>query len=154
MIGAFIEVGPNRYAANPIGYVICEGGCWEWVGANTGTGYGQIWVDGKKVRAHRWMYEQNSGPVPECLVLDHLCRKRDCVNPDHLRIVTHRENILCGTGSSARNAAKTHCPKGHPLTSDNLVPYDLTRGRRGCMACSRARSHHRLPAPDEPTEEK
>jgi len=70
------------------------------------------------------------------LEIDHLCRVRCCVNPDHLEAVTHRENILRGNTFAAVNAAKTHCPKGHEYTPENTRIH--TGGRRQCIACSRA----------------
>lgn len=70
--------------------------CWLWTGAKTGDDYGVIIEGGRKVGAHRWLYERLVGPVPEGLDLDHLCRRHDCVNPDHLEPVTHQENIRRG----------------------------------------------------------
>lgn len=83
-------------------------------------------------------HELHKGPIPEGLVIDHLCRNRGCVNPDHLEAVTQRENILRGEGLAAANARKTHCPKGHPYSGENLyvVP---SSGRRQCRICADAR---------------
>ena len=76
-----------------------DGGCWVWFGAQcTPNGYGQLYitVDGvkKKLYVHRVAYELVIGNIPDGLEIDHLCRVRNCVNPDHLEAVTHRENIL------------------------------------------------------------
>lgn len=110
-------------------------GCWEWTGALTG-GYGyfgRMTPDGPhNFNSHRAAYESLRGPVPDGLVLDHLCRNRRCVNPDHLEPVTHKTNILRGVGFSATNAKRTHCAHGHPLTGDNLVVY---AGKRVCRQC-------------------
>lgn len=108
------------------------GDCWEWTGSTTDRGYGQFNNGTTMVKAHRWMYELAIGPIPAGLDLDHLCRNTSCVRPSHLEPVTHRENVLRGTGPTATNAAKTHCPNGHPLgdEADNS-------GRRYCRICHR-----------------
>lgn len=111
--------------------------CWPWIGGSTRDGYGQFHpfrLRGK-VQAHRYAYELLVGPVPSDLTLDHLCRNRACCNPAHLEPVTHRVNILRGTGASARNLRKTHCAQGHEYTEENTyIRYD---GRRECRVCQR-----------------
>lgn len=67
--------------------------CWLWTGKQHKKGYGLIQVRGKRQRAHRYVYEQLVGPIPEGLEIDHLCRNKPCVNPDHLEPVTLRENL-------------------------------------------------------------
>lgn len=111
-------------------------GCWEWTGTILDSGYGQYWSDGRGVYAHRYVYEQLVGPIPDGLTLDHLCRNRRCVNPAHLEPVTHRTNIHRGVAPTAENAAKTHCVRGHEFTPENT--YIRTDGvRRTCRACMR-----------------
>lgn len=81
-----------------------EDGCWEWTGAKTAAGYGQF--TRRKEYAHRHAYEDLVGPIPEGLVIDHLCRNPSCVNPDHLEPVTQRENIRRGTSPLADRVEK------------------------------------------------
>lgn len=95
--------------------------CIEWTGHQNGNGYGRIYITrNKSLPAHRVVYQGIYGPIPKHLVMDHLCRNKLCINPKHLRVVTNRENVLCGVGISALNAKKTHCYKGHPLYGENL----------------------------------
>lgn len=119
---------------------IPECGCWVWVGARHTAGYGVVWKDYWRMRAHRWSYEHLVGPIPEGLVIDHKCRVRSCVNPDHLRVVSHKENILCGIGHTAKNAAKTHCINGHELSGNNVLFFPSRPERRCCKKCLRARN--------------
>lgn len=115
-------------------------GCWLWMGCQR-RGYGGYRVGGKGSAfrgAHRVAYETLVGDVSSGLQLDHICRNRDCVNPAHLEPVTARENTLRGQTPAARNAAKTHCPKGHAYDAEN-THLDETTGRhiRVCRACGR-----------------
>lgn len=109
--------------------------CWEWVGARFGSGYGAINRDGHTISAHRVSYELLVGPIPDGLELDHLCRNRWCVRPDHLEPVVHVENVR---RSPLGPSARTHCPQGHPYEGDNL--YVKPSGRRVCVTCRRARA--------------
>jgi hypothetical protein len=109
--------------------------CWLWTGAKTHGGYGSFWSGDRLVLAHRWSYEHFVGPIGDT-ILDHLCRVRSCVRPDHLEPVSARENLMRGNTAAARNAAKTHCPQGHPY--DEVNTYRDKRGRRSCNACRRA----------------
>lgn len=113
---------------------VADDGCWIWTGARTGSGgYGHLSRSGRNVRAHRHVYNLLVGPIPEGLVLDHLCRVHNCVNPTHLEVVTVGENTRRGTGPVARNAVKTHCASGHAF--DELNTYRYSRGRR-CRTCN------------------
>ena len=121
-----------------------ETGCHNWTGGQNGKGYGLFSIGVKKYYAHRVAYELAKGKIPEGLEIDHLCRVRDCVNPDHLEAVTHKENLHRGETFAAANAAKTHCPQGHPLSGDNL--YVDPRGRRECRTCRAERDRRRCRA--------
>lgn len=82
----------------------CEDGCWEWTRALTTDGYGRVWKDGKQQRSHRIAYELVVGKIPDGLVIDHLCRNKTCVNPNHLAVTTAEEN-------TRRTAVKSAPPK-------------------------------------------
>ena len=119
--------------------------CWLWTGATTGPGhklrYGRFYVGRRRIAlAHRWAYERWRGPIPSGLEIDHLCRNPLCVNPAHLEPVTRRENVIRGTSPNAVNAAKTHCKRGHQLTSENVYPNKPTRQ---CMICAREREQEK-----------
>lgn len=109
-------------------------GCHVWTGALS-DGYGCFNLgDGQKsYRAHRFSYELVHGPIPEGLVLDHLCRNRACVRVEHLEAVTSRENTLRGENFSAVNARKTRCPQDHPYDEENT--YLTPDGGRQCKRC-------------------
>jgi hypothetical protein len=118
--------------------VDARGDCWEWTGAATPTGYGTFFpTRTAPTRAYRYAWESLIGPIPAGMTLDHLCGNRRCVNPDHLRVATQRENALRGHSPAARNARKTHCNHGHSLSADNL--HMTPKGRRECVACRRRR---------------
>ncbi len=112
--------------------------CWLWTG-NLSFGYGTFPIrsNGKPrhLRAHRVSFLLGGLEIPDGLVLDHLCRVLNCVNPEHLRAVTNRVNVLAGIGPSALNAAKTHCPQGHAYDVGNTRIG--SKGDRKCRACDR-----------------
>jgi hypothetical protein len=117
-------------------------GCWEWTGAKHPAGYGQLTVNKVTVYVHRVAYEALVGPIPDGLYIDHLCRTRSCVRPNHLEAVKNGTNVLRGFGRGAINARKTHCAReGHPLSGDNL--YVTRSGRRRCRTCIRANKRMR-----------
>ncbi len=114
------------------------GPCWTWTGyISPETGYAYFSLDhAHPVLAHRQAYTLTNGPIPDGLILDHLCRNRPCPNPGHSEPVTYQENLLRGpTTLAAQNVAKTHCPHGHPYDEANT--YFWKDGSRHCRACSR-----------------
>ena len=120
-------------------------GCWLWTGALV-NGYAQFRVgQDRVVPGHRWLYEQMIGPIPEGLVLDHFaCDTPACVNPAHVRPVTHIENVLRGSGPTALNLAKTHCVNGHPFDDANTMIRKT--GSRRCRTCVREYNARRVAA--------
>lgn len=135
----------RKYAANRVAWgtppserikhhVVVDGnGCWIWqISTDNGSGYGQITIDHKVYKAHRVSYEAFVGPIPTGLQLDHLCRVRKCVNPEHLEPVTPLENTHRGVG----HGSETECPQGHEYSPENT--YVTTANRRHCRTCRAA----------------
>ena len=106
--------------------------CWLWKGSTYQNGYGKYGKRGHMV--HRIFYALFKGEVPQDMSLDHLCKVRRCVNPDHLEIVTLVENVMRGDSQHAKNARKTHCKRGHELTVENIYIHPQ-RGHRQCRTC-------------------
>ena len=79
--------------------------CWNWIGSvNKRTGYGKKQFDGKTLLAHRWMYQNRVGTIPVGMVINHICRNRKCVNPQHLEVVTQAVNCQKGAGTVLNRA--------------------------------------------------
>lgn len=105
--------------------------CWEYLGFKDKDGYGVFSINGKVYRPHRIVYFLTFGKISSKKTLDHLCRNRGCVNPNHLEEVTLKENILRGNAPSSLNSKKNYCPKGHPYDKID------TLGHRRCSICIR-----------------
>lgn len=102
--------------------------CWHWIATCQPNGYGAFGSSGVTHRAHRWSYEHFVGPIPDGLPLDHLCRNRACVNPEHLEPVTHQVNT--------RRAMRAACVNGHDFSPENTW---MHKGKRYCRTCRRTR---------------
>ena len=103
-------------------------GCWIWLGSVGRNGYAKLNTRGKTTSVvHKLLFERQFGLVPNGYELDHTCRVRCCVNPNHLEIVTHKQNM-----ERSAPAQKTHCKYGHLL---NI--------QRKCIACIRRLSRER-----------
>lgn len=108
--------------------------CWLWTGGRNRDGYARTSVQvgpgkSRNKRAHRVLYEVVNGPVPDGMVLDHVCRVRHCVNPGHLEVVTPTENTRRG------DHVQGPCKRGHEFTPENT--YVAPSGSRHCRACKR-----------------
>lgn len=133
---SIIPRGPRKSAAERLNARLIRDpatGCINWQG-NLTAGYGKIRSDsGKLIPTHRLAYELARGPIPNGLVLDHLCRNPRCCNPNHLEAVTSVVNVMRGVGLGPTNAKKVVCLRGHMLEGDNL--YIHPSGSRHCRAC-------------------
>ncbi len=133
-------------------------GCWLWTGNTAPGGYGMFSpANSRNYQAHRFSYEQFKGPIPKGLEIDHKCRVRCCVNPDHLEAVTRRINLMRSTNFVAVNGAKTHCKRGHELNAHNVRITKI--GGRSCRICMaahqaayRVRTAMLAPSPSKVTE--
>ncbi len=117
-------------------------GCWLWTGPLSRDGYGKVQNPdtNQTVAAHRLSYEVHVGPVPEGQDLDHLCRTRRCIRPDHLEAVSHMENVLRSSG----HVGKPTCAKGHPFDEANTWRRDEGRWiSRRCRRCHADRERAR-----------
>lgn len=109
-----------------------ELGCWRWLARVSPNGYGQFSIKAGDTRmAHRVAYELTVGPIPEKHILDHLCRRRDCVRPSHLEPVLQRINVLRGALSHDLTGK---CRNGHDVTAPGAVR-PRRDGSRRCIKC-------------------
>jgi hypothetical protein len=110
-------------------------GCLLWMGAHNGLGYGRMYLNKSYKYAHRVSYEIERGPIPEGMMLDHLCRNPSCINPYHLEPVSNAENTRRGRISALR-PMRTRCWRGHSLAKSSYVD---TQGHLQCRECTRIR---------------
>ena len=113
--------------------------CWWWTGSADKRGYGHFFpMRGQCEMAHRVAFMLYKGPIGDGLQVHHVCENKSCVNPEHLEAVTPRVNLLASNTVNKRNAAKTQCPRGHPLSGENLVLEVRRSGLiRTCRECKR-----------------
>lgn len=112
-----------------------DNGCWLWT-TGISRGYGQVWYNGSMTTAHRaiyhiiyglWSTRQNQ--------IDHICRVRNCVNPNHLELVTAKENVTRSLPYWKPKVRPTHCVNGHQYTEENTKYYG-DQGRK-CYECKK-----------------
>jgi hypothetical protein len=101
----------------------------------TTNGYSRIRINNKNIQAHRWAWELVNGQIPDEFVIDHICRNRKCVLPEHLRMITQQENIMAGLHNIDN---RSHCNQGHPFVKENIMI--RKNGKRECAECNRIRA--------------
>lgn len=115
--------------------------CWLWTACCKENGYGQFHLKWRNpIGAHVFSFILSGKKIPDGYELDHLCRVKNCVNPDHLEAVTPKVNTLRSNGITAKNHNKTHCILGHEFDSKNT--HIRVRGVnivRSCKKCDRER---------------
>ena len=119
--------------------------CWNWQ-ASKHLGYGRFRFNGNVVYAHRFCYKLFKGNIPNDLVLDHLCRNPSCINPDHLEVVTQKENCIRGeTGHYTLKAKKGNFDCGHLYDIENMyfIKSGRSKGRGICKTCAKIRAEKR-----------
>lgn len=109
-------------------------GCWTWRGCLHSSGYGSFYMGRQKVSAHRLAFVIHNGEIPDGLVIDHLCRNRSCVNPEHLEAVTQSRNVRRGLLCADTIRLGSNCSKGHLIDEESIM-----RTKRGprCRICNR-----------------
>lgn len=117
--------------------------CWNWTAAITpDSGYGAFNIGERIERAHRFSVILSGREIPPGMFVDHICRNRRCVRPEHLRVVTPRQNAIENSVSIfAVNARKTECPRGHAYNDTNTYRRKDGRGKF-CRVCAKERKRH------------
>jgi hypothetical protein len=114
-----------------------QGECWQWIASTSGRPgrmYGCFW-NGKIIKAHRFAFETWNGPLESDKIICHRCDNPLCVNPAHLYQGTHHDNVMDAVKRQRHKngqAQKTHCPRNHPYTGDNVYEH---KGTRQCKTC-------------------
>jgi len=127
---------PKKLTARFEKFIVRTPTCWFLKTKPNKRGYSRMSICNRRYYAHRVYYELIKGKIPIGLMLDHLCRNRRCVNPDHLEPVTIKENVMRGESPPATNDRKTQCSKGHPFDSVNTYYRPNFPNQRFCKRCT------------------
>lgn len=116
--------------------------CWLWNASKNNCGYGQFWFNKKSMRAHRLSYLWYKGEIPEGLEVCHKCDEPSCINPNHLFVATHQQNLQdCADKNRLNNemASRNYCSRGHEYTPENTWNYVSKEGYpyRKCKRCEK-----------------
>ena len=117
--------------------------CIEWEGRKNAKGYGVVLINGKQFFAHRLAVALSGRNISKDKVCDHLCRNHSCINPDHIELVSLKENVMRGEAITARNARSNSCMYGHLYTPENTRIHTDKKGRktRHCKRCYADRTY-------------
>lgn len=114
--------------------IIDNNGCWNFTGCLNKKEYGRFFLYNKVRLSHTASYILFKGEIIKGNTIDHLCRNRKCVNPDHLESVKHKINLLRGNSITTLQSKQTHCKNGHLFNEKNTIIQHEGKGRR-CRIC-------------------
>jgi hypothetical protein len=122
-----------------------NGECIEWQFKKNAKGYGIVSINGKQMFAHRLAVALSGRTIPKSKVCDHLCRNHSCINPEHIELVSMKENVMRGEAVTAKYARMDSCTKGHKFTEENTRIHTDKKGRatRHCRCCYAHRERQR-----------
>jgi len=125
---------------NPLYVIDPITNCWNWQHTINNLGYGSIYIKRKQYLAHRFIYEQMCGQIPENKVLDHICNNKSCVNPEHLRPISNNHNL------NRSRIEQTKCKRGHLYDKENTgIDKYLNRYCKTCKKeASKRNAKHRI----------